>query len=200
MPASGTRRTNQAHNLNPELKRKIKVNGGLPFVNAGVFGPKMSGKTTLAIELTNQMWKRLGRKALVVDPYKHENEWPESAWVTKNEAHFWQIVYKAKGYLIVVDEATEMINREKDLVPVFTALSHREHQLLVMGHGSTNLLPIMRRSLDRIYLFRQDEDDAKTWSKVFTYKPLREAENLKQSHFIDHKLYSDCHQVLTLKI
>jgi len=182
------------------MKRKINMDGKLPFVNAGIFGPKMSGKTTLGKELSKQMWFRLGRKSLVLDPYAHENDWGNWSWVTTNEPHFWQIVNKGKGYLVIVDEATQTINQEKLLTPVFTAMSHREHQLLVMGHRGTNLLPIMREQLDRIYLFRQPEPAAKQWSETFCHDGLMDATRLRQYEFIDYRQYQDNHAILTLQL
>lgn len=151
--------------------------------SAGIFGPKLSGKTTLAKELSRQYWIRSKRRSLVLDP--NLEVWGEHAWVTSDEEKFWQAVWKGgKPSLIIVDEGTEMINRDKELIPVFTRLRHLNHKLIVIGHNGSVLLPIMRQQLDTLYLFRQSNKAAAMWAEDMTQEGFLGASQLEQFEFL----------------
>ncbi len=156
--------------------------------SAGIFGPKLSGKTTLAKELSRQYWERSQRRSLVLDP--NLEEWGPHAWVTDDEEKFWSAVWKnsvfkpAKPSLVIVEEAAETINRDKGLTSVFTRLRHLNHKLIVIGHSGENLLPIMRQQLDTLYLFRQSPDDAERWARSMTQEGFLTAAELEQYEFL----------------
>lgn len=156
--------------------------------SAGVFGPKLSGKTTLAKELSRQYWIRQHRRSLVLDI--NLETWGEQAWVTDDEEKFWSVVWKepafgkSKPSLVIVDEAAETINRDRTLVRVFTRLRHRQHKFIVIGHSGENLLPIMRQQLDTLYLFRQSPDDAERWARSMTQEGFLQAAELNQYEFL----------------
>lgn len=145
-------------------------------------GPKLSGKTTLAMALSREYWRKHKMRSLVLDP--NLDNWGKQAWVTDNEEKFWAAVWKTQRCLVIVDEAAETINRDKGLTAVFTRLRHRHHKLIVIGHSGTNLLPIMRQQLDTLYLFRQAEDDAKRWCKDMTQPGFEAAVELEQYDFL----------------
>lgn len=157
------------------------------MTSGGIFGPKLSGKTTLAKALARQYWLQHKIKTVCLDI--NEDQWDE--WVTPSadEAVFWELVWKSRHCLVIVDEAAATIRREKTLIPVFTRLRHCNHKLLVIGHSGVDLLPVMRQQLDTIYLFRQPKSSAVIWSEVFTNDLLLQAVNLKQYEFIQHELY-----------
>jgi hypothetical protein len=156
--------------------------------SAGVFGPKLSGKTTLARELSRQYWVRTGRRSLVLDP--NLEDWGKHSWVTDDEGRFWVAVWKSpvlgksKPSLVIVEEAAETINRDKGLTSVFTRLRHLNHKLIVIGHSGENLLPIMRQQLDTLYLFRQSPDDAERWARSMTQEGFLTAAELNQYEFL----------------
>lgn len=156
--------------------------------NAGIFGPKESGKTTLARKLSAEYWQRFKVKSLVLDIFRED--WGKQAWVTDSEEKFWPAVWKTQGCLIIVDEAAETINRDKELIPVFTRLRHNHHRLIVIGHSGVNLLPIMREQLDTLYLFRQGRKAAAMWAEQFTQDDLLSATSLSQYQFIFVRTYS----------
>jgi GTPase SAR1 family protein len=106
------------------------------MINGGIFGPKLSGKTTLAMALSKSYWTRYKMRTLVLDPFV--DTWGDQAWVTNNEVLFWENVWKSQNSLIVVDEAASTIRRDKELIPVFTALRHNHHRLIVIGHSGMN--------------------------------------------------------------
>jgi hypothetical protein len=159
------------------------------MTNGGIFGPKLSGKTTLAKALSRQFWQREQRRSLVLDI--HEEIWGDQALVFSDEKKFWDAVWNVQNCLVIVEEAATTIRRERTLVPVFTRLRHNNHKLLVVGHSGMDLLPVMRQQLDVIFLFRQPEEAAKVWSSNFAHKGLLQAMELKQYEFIRHQSYGE---------
>lgn len=157
------------------------------MINGGIFGPKLSGKTTLAKSLSRQYWRQFRIKTIVLDI--NDDAWGEQATATPDEEIFWKLVWRARNCLIIVDEAAATIRRERTLIPVFTRMRHCQHKLIVIGHSGMDLLPVMRQQLDTIFLFRQPESSAKVWAEVFTENGLLESTNLRQFEFIKHELY-----------
>lgn len=157
------------------------------MVSGGIFGPKLSGKTTLAMKISQQYWTKHKIRSLVLDI--NEDTWGEHAWTTNDEKKFWPVAWKTTNSVVIIDEAAETIRRDKSLIPVFTRLRHCNHILLVIGHSGVNLLPAMREQFDTVYLFRQSESAAKVWAEVMTEKGLLAASELQQYEFIHHKLY-----------
>lgn len=169
------------------------------MINGGIFAPKLSGKTTLAIHLSAKFWRDESRPTLVLDPYLHENVWGKNAWVTADEDVFWQAVWKKENCLVIVDEASSTIKRERELIPVFTRLRHNQHKLLVIGHSAVDLLPEMRQQLDEVYLFRQSKKAAAIWAEQFTDERVLDSANLNQYEFLHVKLFNPpVKKILTL--
>lgn len=148
----------------------------------GIFGPGQSGKTTLAKSVSESMQKRHGFDSLVLDP--NGEHWKASKFTTTDEEAFWPVVWKSERCLIVVEEATEMIARNKDLIGLFTRIRHKGHKLMVIGHNGTNLLPIMREQIHFLFLFRQPFASAKLWSDTMAEDRLIQATTLKQYEFL----------------
>ena len=163
------------------------------MISGGIFGPKLSGKTTLAIALSKQYWRTKGFRSLVLDP--HLDDWGTQAWVTSNEDEFWDKVWKCRSSLIIVEEAAATIRRERELIPVFTRMRHCQHKLIVIGHSGVDLLPTMRQQLDTLYLFRQPELAAKIWADTFTEPQLLSATDLQQFEFLHCQLYKGCQRL-----
>jgi hypothetical protein len=155
--------------------------------NGGIFGTTLSGKTTLAKTLTAQIWQRQKMRSLVLDPFGED--WGQHALVFTDEEKFWKTVWNSQNCLVVVDESGATINRNRDLKPVFTRLRHLGHKLLVSGHSSADLLPVMRQSLDTLFLFRHSEKSAAVWADVFTDKTILTCSELKQFEFLRCRLY-----------
>ena len=157
------------------------------MVSGGIFGPKLSGKTTLARQLSACYWSKHGMRSLVLDP--HLESWGTQALVSADEDIFWHNVWKTRGSLIIVEEASATIRRERELIPVFTRMRHCNHKLLVIGHSGMDLLPTMRQQLDTVYLFRQPESAAKVWAETMTENKLLTAVELRQFEFLHCRLY-----------
>ena len=160
------------------------------MIRGGIFGISLSGKTTLAKHLSAGYFHKGNLNSLVLDP--HEENYGEHAEVLgiENEDLFWQKVWEAEQpYLVIVDEASATLRREREMVPVFTRLRHKKHRLLVLGHKSTDLLPVMREQLDTLYLFRQSATSADEWADLFGEKELISCSNLSQYEYIFCQLY-----------
>jgi hypothetical protein len=152
--------------------------------NGGIFGPKLSGKTTLARQLSRDMWTREKVRSLVFDP--NNDDWinEKQCWTTADDKTFWDACWKVKNCVIVVEDSAATIRRDRTLVPVFTRMRHCNHRLLVIGHSGMDLLPVMRQQLDTLYLFRQPDSACKVWAETFTQDGLLEAKNLGQFEFL----------------
>jgi molybdopterin-guanine dinucleotide biosynthesis protein len=158
----------------------------------GIFGPKLSGKTTLANAVALEHFTRYGIKTLILDPHTDEwGKWNKShvGFITADEKQFWKVVWSSKNCLVIVEEAADYIARNRDLIPVFTRLRHLFHKLLVVGHSGMSLLPVMREQVDTIYLFRQPKSASQVWAEVMTEQGLLAAMNLQRHEFIMHTLF-----------
>lgn len=157
------------------------------MVSGGIFGPKLSGKTTLAKTLCRQYWTKHQIRSLVLDI--NGEDWGEHCWTSEDEEKFFAAAWKTTNSVIVIDEAASTIKRDRKLIPLFTRLRHCNHILIVIGHSGMDLLPTMRQQFDTVFLFRQAESSAKVWSDTMTEKGLLKAVELKQYEFIRHQLY-----------
>lgn len=151
------------------------------MINAGIFGMKRSGKTTLARKLSWHFWRQGQQPTIVLDP-KGE-WWPECCTVfrispggTPEQTYdanagtiqkFWDTVWSKNGCVIVVDEAAMTISRDRQLMPAFTMMNARRHRFIVVGHSGADLLPGMRQQLDYLFLFLQSGNAAEMWRDEF---------------------------------
>lgn len=165
------------------------------MIVGGIFGPKKSGKTTLARELAKSYWAGEDRASLVFDP--NLDTWPDCCWQPPTEyagsenyeAVFWHTVWTTKNKLIICDDAANTINRNPELNDVFTRINHNGHKLLVIGHSGTNLLPQHREQLDVVYLFRNTTESGRWWYDVFGYDDCFKINGLKRYEFLEVQQY-----------
>lgn len=153
----------------------------------GIFGPSLSGKTTLARAIVQQYEKQRGMRALVLDP--HGEKWGEHSKVFSDEDKFWATVWEARRCVVVCEEASTTLRRDREFMPAFTRIRHNEHKLIVVGHSGTDLLPGMRAQIGTLYLFLQDPDSAELWARQMVDKRLLEATNLRQFEFLKKEAY-----------
>ncbi len=158
------------------------------MISGGIFGPKLSGKTTLAKHLSREYWAIENRRSLVFDIHR-ERDWGPQAWVSGDKQEFWPAIWRIKDCLVIVDEAAVTINREQDLVPVFTVMRHNRHKLLIIGHSGRDLLPSMRQNFDVLFLFRQPPKIAQIWSETFANDELMLCTKLDRYEFIQANLF-----------
>ena len=168
-------------------------------LQVGIFGPGQSGKTTLAKWISNLFWNSKGIRSLVLDP--NSEQWGKHAKVfsLEDEERFWFECWRVQSHAIFVEESADTIKRDRELIPVFTRIRHQGHKLIVSGHDAMDLLPVMRRQISTLYLFRQSEDSAKVWANQFTDKRIFESCKLEQFEFLECHLFGDVKKK-TLKI
>lgn len=154
---------------------------------AGIFGPSLSGKTTLAKALSREYWVKHRMKTLVLDP--NGEQWGEHAVVFTDEAKFWETVWNSTHCLVIVEEASETINRDKELTAVFTRLRHKFHKLIVVGHSGASLLPVMRQQFDTLYLFLQSRKASQIWVEETACDDLLGATKLNQYEFLHYERF-----------
>jgi hypothetical protein len=157
---------------------------------AGIFGPKLSGKSTLARKLSEQYWVQEKRRSFVLDP--NLENWGPQCWVTDNEELFAQTVWNVRNELVIIEEAAATINRDRGKVAgYFTRIRHAGHKVIVVGHSGCDLLPVMRQQIDEIFLFRQPQQAAEVWAHNFADERILACTKLKQFEFLHSRLYGD---------
>ena len=157
---------------------------------AGIFGPKLSGKSTLARRLSEQYWVQEKRRSFVLDP--NLEYWGPQAWVTSNEEQFAEVVWKVRNELVIIEEAAATINRDRSKVAgYFTRIRHAGHKVIVVGHSGMDLLPVMRQQIDEVFLFRQPRQAAEVWAMNFADDKLLACTKLKQYEFMHTRLYGE---------
>lgn len=168
-------------------------------LHVGIFGPGQSGKTTLAKWISRMYWEKHNIKSLILDP--NCESWGKHATVfsLEEEDNFWFQCWRYKSMALFVEESADTIKRDRELIPVFTRIRHQGHKLHVSGHDAMDLLPVMRRQLSTLFLFRQSEESAGVWARQYTDKRIFESCKLLQFEFLECHLFGDVKKK-TLKI
>ena len=138
-------------------------------LHVGVFGPSLCGKSTVVNSLSASMYKE-GFKTLSLDPNGYDIG--PQAEVHTDEGAFWARVWSCERCFVIVEESAETIKRNKDLTPLFTRIRHKGHKLCVTGHNGADLLPVMRRNITTLYLFKQSVKSCELWFEDTTLDPL----------------------------
>lgn len=153
----------------------------------GIFGASESGKTTLAKRVSQEIFAHERRPSICLFHLERTPaSWGKHARGFYNRDEFLTNVRTATtGALVVVEDASVTIAADKDVTDLFTCIRHQNHKLLVIGHHAANLTPEMRDSLQRVFLFLQNDDAIKNyWSKIFPGHDLTPATQLQQYEFL----------------
>lgn len=163
---------------------------GKPYSRFGVFGPSECGKSTLSQRISMEFWLREKRRtiALLQPTDKTSGGWGKHATIFRDRENFFNEVQKSipadapcKGHLVVIEDASVTIGGDKDFTHFFTCLRHADHKTLAIGHHPADLAPVMRDSIQRIFLFLQNEDAVKGyWKNIFQTCDLMPATKLQQ--------------------
>ncbi len=161
-------------------------------LNLGIFGPGLCGKTFVAKAVSRTMFIKHGYRSLALDSVgtdfgDHCTTFdagdPKTAAAV--EAQFWGTVWASERCFVMVDEASETIGRDKELIPLFTRIRHNGHKLCVMGHSAADLLPTMRRQFHALYVFQQTEKAAELLYEDCTFdKGILACEKLGDYEFL----------------
>ncbi len=172
-----------------ELPTQQKLPDKNSLERIAILGPTLSGKTTLAKAISQEFYRKRGIRSLILDINDDEINWGPQAKIYTDPDEFWKVIWETRGFLIIIDESTETIDRAKNLRSVFTRMRHQYHSLMVIGHEGGSMLPIMRKQITSVYLFRQPEGGADMWCKQLCDRRLEESEGLQQYEFIYLKMF-----------
>lgn len=165
--------------------------------HVGVFGRRLSGKTTLVISLLGASHRREGRASVVLDPKHTQHRWGAHCYVTPDRERWlskWQHP-QCRNCNIVWEESATTLKRDADLVDVFTAKAGEHgHRLIVTGHSGASLLPVMRWQLTEVFLFRCTQSEAEMWTEQFTDERIMQATQLDYTkrEFLHARLGAFC--------
>lgn len=158
-------------------------------IRAAIIGGSEDGKTFLATGLSRGWWARDGFRSIVFDPYAWENDWGPQAKVFTDFDRWRAVIDRIRPeqkFAAIWDEATDNGGRDRDNAGLLTAIRHNCDRMLVIGHGYSAMLPIMRGSLTDVILALRDPDEARDWARLFVDEAVMQATKLKQYEFL-HK-------------
>ena len=142
----------------------------------GIFGRRLSGKTTLTIRLLGGSYAVEGRFGVVLDPKLGQHVWGRHCYVTNDRERWlrkWQHP-QCRNCNVVWEETSTSLQRDPKFVEVFTAKAGEHgHRLIVTGHSGTALLPVMREQITEIFLFRQSKNEAEMWAELFADERIK---------------------------
>ena len=164
----------------------------------GIFGATECGKSTLARAISRETWRAERKPSLVFAEFPAT--WGRQAWLTTDSEKFSDAVWKRRGCLVIIEDASSTINREKEFKRFFTCIRHQGHDLIVIGHDGTDLLPTMRRQLTEVFFFLQTPASIQIWEQDLPgISGLTEACSLQKFEFIHAKNFEPV-QKMKLKI
>lgn len=149
-----------------------------------ITGMTMSGKTTLARELSSQ-YRARGIKCAVLDPI-NDVKWRHVAdYVTDNESEFMDVVMSSESCAVFVDEAGEKIGQYgREFFTLATRARHLGHRSHFITQRPSQISPTVRDQCDRIYLFALNGDACKTLSKDWNKPDLMAGTELDKGEYI----------------
>jgi GTPase SAR1 family protein len=157
---------------------------GQPFQRIGVMGPSMCGKSTLVQTLSHEYFLREKRQTIALVPMdKSIAAWGAHSRVFRDREQFLDFVQETINCLIVVEDASVTINKDRDVNFLFTTIRHQGHKLIVVGHHATNLTPQMRDGIERLFLFAQNKDSLELWQNIFPQIDFSQALTLQRYEF-----------------
>ena len=157
------------------------------MLHAGIFGPTLCGKTTLAQSLCRALENR-GVRCLVLDPYNAE--WPAS-WQTRRISEFLTKAKSSRSCALFVDEAGQLDLRDPAHEWLLTGSRHWGHVCHVIGQTGVQLSPLGRASITRLFLFRSTNDTASYWAEAFVDRRIFEATTLARFEFVRAEMFGD---------
>lgn len=157
------------------------------MLHAGIFGPTLCGKTTLARHLCAD-FERRGIRCLVLDPYNAE--WP-ATYQTRQIGEFLAKAKASRSCALFVDESGQLDLRDAEHEWLLTGSRHFGHVCHVIGQTGVQLTPLGRSSITRLFLFRSTEETADYWREVFVDDRIRDATKLERFEFIRAEMFGD---------
>lgn len=130
--------------------------------HGALIGMTGSGKTFLG-KLMAEAYIRAGRFVLVFDPIG--NDWP-GHFVTDNIGLLVEEAKNQKCCAIFVDESSDC-SKHPDFEWIFTKARNWGHESHFISQRHTQVPPIIREQVERLYLFRVSKKSANSWAEEF---------------------------------
>jgi hypothetical protein len=112
--------------------------------------------------------------------------------MTADENNFKTAVWKKRGCVVIIEDSSETIQKDKEFSPFFTCIRHQGHHLICIGHDGTDLTRSMRRNFNELFLFNQTRDSVEIWeASQPSMKGLVKSVGLKQFEFIHSIKFSE---------
>lgn len=153
--------------------------------HALLLGPTRCGKTTLMHALIKD-YAQHGVQSLVFNPHREFYPVPEQHQFT-DLSKFLKVARASKRCALIIEEAGEFIGRGKlamDSVWITTGCAKWGHVSYVIAHTAGQLLPAIRGSCGRGFIFRQSEGSAGLLVEDFADKRLMKTTSLKRFEFV----------------
>lgn len=156
-----------------------------------ICGQSGCGKTTVARHLSARAFAA-GRRSLVFDP-KGE-DWGPHALVFSDPddvPRFWETAWRTWNCQVIVEEVSTVMPRDRSTSKHFKRIRHQGHQLMMLLHYSTDLLPDQRDQAGTLYLFNQDPDSVDKFARSWNEPRLMEAAPLPPPWFLYAQKFAD---------
>lgn len=154
-----------------------------------ICGPSKCGKTTLAFHMVPWLWSKHHLRSIVFDPWlqKHPHAWGPTAWVTPDLEAFRRAVWGTQGCAVFWDESSDSIDRNAaEDKRFFTRIRHDHRAFVIIMHDFCVLTPMMRANLSDAFVFKQTEERAHDWRRLFVDSDMLQTMNLQKREFV-HK-------------
>lgn len=164
-----------------------------------ICGPSKCGKTTLAWHLVPWFWRKHRLRSIVFDPFlrKHPRAWGPTAWATPDLEAFRRAVWGTKGCFVVWDESSDSIDRNaREDKRFFTRIRHEHRAFAIITHDFCVLTPMMRANLSDAFVFKQTEERAHDWRRLFVDSDMLQTAELAKREFIHKTAFEPVRRLL----
>ena len=146
-----------------------------------IIGQVESGKTTLAKMLARRL-RRKGHGVLVLDHWR-SSDWDANEIAT-NAEDFRELVYQSRRCYCFIDEAPEMLQKDRENDHFATMSRHWGHSFYFISQRVMGLNPMIRTNCQNIFCFKQHHDASRILAREFVCDKLFEAKDLLSGEFI----------------
>lgn len=149
--------------------------------HAAIIGMTKGGKTTVAVELAHD-FRRRGFHVLVLDRWK-QRHWPAS-FITDSLETFLRVAQRSERCALFVEESGNF-GRDPTFEWIVTQSRQWGHVAHYLSQYHTQVPPIVRANVERLFLFKCGLRGAKEWAEEFARPELvAMVADLPRHHFI----------------
>lgn len=156
-----------------------------------------SGKTTLALESAHD-WRRRGFGVLVLDKWK-QSHWPAS-FITDSLETFLRVARRSQRCALFVEESGNF-GRDPEFEWIVTQSRHWGHVAHYLSQYHTQVPPIVRANVERLFLFKCGLRAAKEWAEEFAQPEIVDlVKTLPRFHCIAANKHEATPRVITVRV